>query len=237
MHEAATGDQAGVADVGAERATPTPADVDQVVMARFDGLPATRRGQRAMDLVLAVPAALVTLPLLVACAVLSAISFRAWPIFTQPRMGRDGQEISFWKIRSLPPTAPSAADKYSIAEVRNTRVGSLLRKTKFDELPQLWLVVRGDMSLVGPRPEMPSLAATFDQGFVELRTTVRPGITGLWQVSMGASGLIGETPEYDLWYLANRSWRLDLWIMWRTVGLILGWGAIELDDVPRWCRR
>ena len=194
------------------------------------------RLQRALDLAVALPLALVTLPLVMALAVGSALSFRAWPLFHQPRLGRDGDEFRFTKIRSLPAQAPAAADKYALQEVENTRFGLFLRRSKLDELPQLWLVVTGRMSLVGPRPEMPSLAYTFDRNFVVTRCRVRPGVTGLWQISPASAGLIGEAPEYDLTYLANRSLRLDVWLLARTARQVLLSGdGTDLDDLPPWC--
>jgi lipopolysaccharide/colanic/teichoic acid biosynthesis glycosyltransferase len=86
----------------------------------------------------------------------------------------------------------------------------------------MWLVVAGRMSLVGPRPELPAIAATFDAAFVERRVRVRPGVTGTWQVGEGAGGLIGESPEYDDLYLSGASMRLDLWVLGRTVAGALG---------------
>ena len=93
------------------------------------------------------------------------------------------------------------------------------------------------MSLVGPRPEMQVVAATFDPDFVEERLRLRPGCTGLWQVSVRADQLIGEAPEYDCYYVHNSCIRLDLWILWRTaVQLLPGVGRVTLQDVPRWTR-
>ena len=93
------------------------------------------------------------------------------------------------------------------------------------------------MSLVGPRPEMPRLAATFDPDFVAARMTVKPGCTGLWQISTASAGLIGESPEYDLLYVQSKSIRLDVWVAIRTVTATLG-GALlaSINDVPGWAR-
>ena len=119
--------------------------------------------------------------------------------------------------------------------MENTRFGQFLRKFHLDELPQLWLVVWGTMSLVGPRPEMPSLAATFDPDFVAERMTVKPGCTGLWQISTASAGLIGEAPEYDLLYIRSESIRLDLWVLARTASEMLGRAPLtSIDDVPVW---
>lgn len=96
----------------------------------------------------------------------------------------------------------------------------------------------GRLSLVGPRPEMPNLHERMAQRFAEVRTSVKPGCTGLWQVGADAGRLILETPQYDLFYLAHANLRLDVWILWRTALLVSGVGRpVELDAVPRWTLR
>jgi lipopolysaccharide/colanic/teichoic acid biosynthesis glycosyltransferase len=191
--------------------------------------------KRLIDVVLGAALALVTAPVVLALCVGSAISYRAWPLFTQPRLGRNGAPFTFVKIRSLPPTTPVDVDKYELEGVANTRFGRLARKRHLDELPQLWLVVTGKMSLVGPRPEMPGLSATFDPEFVEERLTVRPGCTGLWQVSTASAGLIGEATEFDLHYVRNWTLRLDLWLLMMTLRETLGGSAVkDVGQVPLW---
>jgi lipopolysaccharide/colanic/teichoic acid biosynthesis glycosyltransferase len=97
------------------------------------------------------------------------------------------------------------------------------------------LVIAGKMTLVGPRPEMPTLSASFDQGFVTERLAVKPGCTGLWQVSKASRGLIGEAPEWDRHYVEHGTVRLDLWIMYRTVLMMAKLREVEsLSDIPRW---
>jgi len=93
------------------------------------------------------------------------------------------------------------------------------------------------MSLVGPRPEMRVLHDAFDPGFAELRGRVRPGLTGLWQISPHCVGLIGQRPEYDRIYIEMRSWRLDVWIAFRTAMKIAGRGTVHLYQVPQWACR
>ena len=189
--------------------------------------------KRVLDVVVAGPLAIATLPLLVVLCSVSALVFRANPLFTQDRIGRDGQRFRFVKVRSLAPSVPADIDKYALAIQPLGRWGRFVRRTHLDELPQLWLVLAGHMSLVGPRPELPAIAATFDQAFVERRTTVRPGITGVWQVGDGAAELIGESPDFDDLYLRAASLRLDVWVMWRTVAGALGAPPVSIDD----CRR
>lgn len=157
-----------------------------------------RPGQRAVDLAVGLGASVATAPLIAVLLVGSGSVFRANLLFVQHRVGRGATLIPVPKIRTLPPQAPSAADKHELAAVPIPAWGLWLRSWHFDELPQLWSVVAGHMSLVGPRPEMAHLVERFDPEFAAARTTVRPGITGLWQLSEAASGLICEAPEYDL---------------------------------------
>ena len=190
--------------------------------------------KRAFGLLAGVALSIVTAPAIVLLAVGSAVSFRAWPLFVQKRLGRGGRPFNFVKLRSLPIDTPADADKYTIATTTTTRWGSFLRGSHLDELPQCWLVLTGRMSLVGPRPEMPALAATFDASFMEERLAVRPGITGPWQVSMACLGLIGEAPEFDRLYLAHAGPRLDAWVSLRTIGVLVGLRPLPLERFPGW---
>jgi lipopolysaccharide/colanic/teichoic acid biosynthesis glycosyltransferase len=182
--------------------------------------------------------ALLAVPVIAGLALVMACSLRCSPFFVQQRVGRDGRSFRFWKLRTLPKAAPAYADKYAIEQIPIPRVARFLRATHLDELPQLFLVPLGRMSLVGPRPEMPQLHRDGDEAFARARTSVRPGCTGLWQVSAAYHRLIWEAPEYDLAYLRLASLRLDLWILWRTLAMTLGWaGPVTLDDLPRWAGR
>lgn len=190
--------------------------------------------KRIFDLTAGVALSIVTAPIILLLAVGSAVSFRAWPLFVQDRIGRGGCLFKFVKVRSLPTSTPPGADKYAIAHSTNTRWGRIIRGTHLDELPQCWLVVTGRMSLVGPRPEMPELAATFDAAFVTERLTVRPGVTGPWQVSTASKGLIGEAPEFDRLYLTHAGPRFDAWIIFRTIGTFVGLRPLPLERFPKW---
>ena len=137
------------------------------------------------------------------------------------------------KVRTLPVDTPGYVDKHQLDHSRIPPFCRLLRRLHLDELPQLLLVLRGHMSLVGPRPEMAYLHDLMAPDFAELRTSVRPGCTGLWQISEACIDLISRTPEYDRYYLAQRSLHLDLWVLYRTALKMVGLGAtISLDDVP-----
>jgi lipopolysaccharide/colanic/teichoic acid biosynthesis glycosyltransferase len=136
------------------------------------------------------------------------------------------------KIRTLPPRTPAYVSKYELHDVRVPRICQLMRNLHLDELPQLFLVPLGKMSLVGPRPEMAALHARLDPEFAALRTSVRPGCSGLWQIGRSSHRLIVEAPEYDRLYVENASIRLDLWVMWRTLCSFVGTGHVSLDALP-----
>lgn len=199
----------------------------------------TLLSKRVLDVTLGTLLALCVTPLIIVLAIGSAVALRSWPFFGQLRVGKDGRRMRILKVRTLPPGTPANADKYEIAsQIDVNRYCRILRRLHLDELPQLWLVPTGRMSLVGPRPETPLLHEAFDPGFAALRTSVRPGCSGLWQVGEGAARLIGESPEYDVAYVHNAGVRLDLWVLWRTVGTMLGVMApSSLDEVPEWTLR
>lgn len=188
--------------------------------------------KRALDLVAGVLLTVLTLPVIVILSVGSAVAFRAWPIFTQRRVGRGGRPFVFLKVRSLPVSVPTDIDKYDLREQPSSGWGRFIRGRHLDELPQCWLLLTGRMSLVGPRPEMPSLSDSYDPEFVADRVQVRPGITGPWQIGPDSAGLIGESPHYDLWYVTNARPTLDLWLLWRTLAGLFGARPIGLAEYP-----
>jgi lipopolysaccharide/colanic/teichoic acid biosynthesis glycosyltransferase len=193
--------------------------------------------KRSFDVVLGTLLAVLALPLILSLALFSAARFGCWPFFVQKRIGLSGKPFRIIKIRTLPPTAPASVDKFAVAAMPLPRWSTVLRSSHLDELPQLFLVPLGRMSLVGPRPEMPFLHEQGDAAFAELRTTVRPGCTGLWQVSRAAGGLIWQASEFDMLYLREHTLRLDLWILARTPLLAVRRGSsLGLDDIPRWTR-
>lgn len=192
-----------------------------------------RLAKRIVDLALGIVMSVLTLPVVVVGVLLAAASFRAWPFFVQVRVGRWGRPIRVVKIRSLPVDAPRAADKYQLAEVHNTGIGRWLRRLHIDELPQLWLVVAGSMSLVGPRPEMPHLAERFSDAQRAARASFRPGCVGLWQTSVHNGGLMSEHPEYDLVYERSCSVALDLYLLFAAVRMVCRGQRLQLADVQR----
>jgi lipopolysaccharide/colanic/teichoic acid biosynthesis glycosyltransferase len=197
-----------------------------------------RYGKPALDFVIGSLLALLALPVIVVVAAASTIVFGAQPIFVQRRVGRNGRIIRFPKIRSLPKWVRPAIDKDDLAndEVTIPAFGRFVRRTHLDELPQLLLVPVGLMSLVGPRPALPELLHRYPEGFAELRETVRPGCTGLWQVSVANDCLLYEDPGFDVAYIAHMSLRFDLWVLWRTLALYIlkGDRRVTLDELTRW---
>jgi len=192
--------------------------------------------KRMVEASLALLLLLLVLPVLAVCVVGSAIALRAWPFFAHVRVGRDGRRFRIYKIRTLPVGTSPYADKYDLCVVQSPPFTRALRRLHLDELPQLWLVVTGKMALVGPRPEMQFLHDRMDPVFAAERTSIRPGCTGLWQISECSTGLIDEAPEYDRFYVRHRTLRLDLWILLRTVLLLLPVGTprlVRLDQLPR----
>jgi exopolysaccharide biosynthesis polyprenyl glycosylphosphotransferase len=175
--------------------------------------------KRVFDLVGALGALVLTAPLLLWVASRLARS-RVSPFFVQERIGRHGRPFRMVKFRTL----REEVDPYAVAprdrdDPRITSYGAWLRGTSIDELPQLWNVLRGDMSLVGPRPEMPFIVDGYDE-WQRRRLSVKPGITGLWQI-LGRKDLpMHENLQYDFYYIRNRSLALDASILLRTVGAV-----------------
>ena len=174
---------------------------------------------------------IVLAPLLLALAVLVRLDSPGAAIYTQTRVGRHGNPFKVFKIRTMHKNSDERLDQlvsenagvlFKIRrDPRITRIGGTLRKFSLDELPQLINVVRGDMSLIGPRPALPSEVRAYTTD-LERRLAVKPGITGLWQVS-GRSDLSWEdTVRLDLEYVDNWSWRLDLRLAARTFGAVAG---------------
>lgn len=138
-------------------------------------------------------------------------------LFRQNRIGLNGKPFTMFKFRTMyTDSDPYSLTPQSSSDQRITKIGKFLRRTSLDELPQLLNVLRGEMSLVGPRPEMPFVVDTYND-MERLRLVVKPGITGLWQLSADRSIPIHKNLDYDLFYIQNRSMMLDLTLLWRTL--------------------
>jgi len=150
------------------------------------------------------------------------------PIFFRHyRVGKDGTPFVLWKFRSMRTDVPAyETSPRSVVDSRLTRVGRIIRRLSIDELPQLINVLKGEMSLVGPRPEMPFIVDRYHPVDCE-RLAAKPGITGLWQISPARAFPIHENLQYDLHYIRNQNFFLDCAIVLRTIAAIIrGVGAV-----------
>jgi len=182
--------------------------------------------KRAMDLIIGSILLLVALPLLVIIAVLIRRETGASAVFRQERIGQDSKPFTMLKFLTMVPSAdPYAPAPTDESDGRITRIGRWLRRYSLDELPQLINVLRGEMSLVGPRPEMHFIVEQYAP-WQRRRLEVKPGITGLWQI-LGRKDLpLRENIEYDFYYINNRSLLMDLAILLKTIPAVLrGRGA------------
>ncbi|RMD99424.1 MAG: hypothetical protein D6812_11645 [Deltaproteobacteria bacterium] len=181
--------------------------------------------KRGIDLVGALFLLLLTLPLTLLLMLLIPLESRGGPFFRQCRVGREGRPFTLWKFRTMRPGSEPTPEEIwqplSPDDPRITRLGRWLRCTGLDELPQLWNVLLGEMSLVGPRPALPEQVAAYTPEEGE-RLRVKPGITGLAQIE-GRDRIPWERRiEIDRAYVARASLTLDLTILWKTIGFLLG---------------
>jgi len=182
--------------------------------------------KRAMDLLLALLALLLLWPVMIlaAAAVLAQDGFPI--VFRQIRVGRGGREFGMYKFRSMVRDAPSRGPyATSPHDARITPVGRLLRRYSIDELPQLFNVLKGDMSIVGPRPDVPAQRALYSDAEWALRCSVRPGITGLAQARLRSEATPEQRLALDLAYARGHSLRMDLMILAETLQRLSGRGG------------
>jgi lipopolysaccharide/colanic/teichoic acid biosynthesis glycosyltransferase len=191
--------------------------------------------QRALDLAIAIPGALITAPVVAALVVAIRLESPGDPVYTQTRVGKDGQLFQIYKLRTMVRGAEFTGAGLAIPEGDNriTRIGAFLRRYSLDELPNLWNVLRGEMSIVGPRP---TLAVQVEQYTPRQRgrLAVKPGITGWAQVNGRASLPWPERIELDLWYVEHRSLWLDLKILARTARMVVGGEGIYKGERGGW---
>jgi len=182
--------------------------------------------KRLLDLLLAGAALVLLCPLLLATAAAVAIDSGFPVFFRQLRIGRGGASFGMFKFRSMVNNAAAIGPFNTAADdPRITRVGRFIRRASLDELPQLLNVLRGDMSLVGPRPDLPVQRSLYSDADWALRCSVRPGITGLAQALLRSQGSEDERRALDLRYVREQSLWLDLKVMAWTVGRLTGRGA------------
>lgn len=188
--------------------------------------------KRVLDSVLVLISLPISLPLMLLTALAVYLESPGKVLFTQNRLGQGGREFKIYKFRSMRMDSENkGAQLAQIGDTRITRVGRLIRKTRLDELPQFFNILKGDMSLIGPRPEQKALVEQFENHipFYHYRHIVKPGLSGWAQVMQGYAGNQDETQikvEYDFYYIKNFSFSLDILIMFKTLKTILtGFGA------------
>ena len=188
--------------------------------------------RRLLDVTLSIVALLLMLPVFALIAVAIRLDSPGSVLFTQRRVGKDGTEFPFFKFRSMYTDAENRLDSLMTTNDRNgpvfkmrhdpriTRVGQWLRRWSLDETPQLLNVLRGEMSLVGPRPGLPREIALYTPQ-QRARLSVTPGMTGLWQVSGRADLSFERSMQLDLEYITRRSFALNCVIILRTIPAVL----------------
>jgi exopolysaccharide biosynthesis polyprenyl glycosylphosphotransferase len=188
--------------------------------------------KRLIDILGVLVVAPMILPLMLFTAIAIRLDSPGPALFVQNRVGLGNRDFRIYKFRSMRVDAEAdGARLASDGDDRITRVGAFIRKTRLDELPQIWNVLKGDMSLIGPRPEQRVFVDQFDAEipFYIYRHVVRPGITGWAQVMQGYAGDADATRvkiQYDFYYIKHFSLWLDILIVFKTVRIVLtGWGA------------
>jgi lipopolysaccharide/colanic/teichoic acid biosynthesis glycosyltransferase len=178
---------------------------------------------RAADVALAGLGLVVTSPLLVAAGLAVKLEDGGPVLFRQKRVGKNGKDFELLKLRSMVVDAERTGAGHAVdrGDRRITRVGRLLRRTSIDELPQLWNIVRGDMSVIGPRPTLRYQVERYSER-QRRRLDVRPGLTGWAQIHGRATLPWAERIELDVWYVEHRSPRVDLRILLRTPLALFG---------------
>jgi Undecaprenyl-phosphate galactose phosphotransferase WbaP len=199
--------------------------------------------KQSMDQLIALPLFILSVPIIAAMALWIRAVSEGSPFYTQLRAGKDGRFIKVWKLRTMYPAAEERLEQY-LSDNPGARlewerycklsndprilpgVGHFLRRTSLDELPQIFNVIKGEMSLVGPRPFPKYHLDRFDTSFQSLRSSVIPGITGLWQVSARSEGDLQVQQALDTYYIRNWSIWIDFYILFRTFGAVVaGRGA------------
>jgi lipopolysaccharide/colanic/teichoic acid biosynthesis glycosyltransferase len=190
---------------------------------------------RVLDLLIAGLGTVLSAPVIAVFALAIRLESPGHPIYTQTRIGLDGRPFRIYKLRTMVSGAEFTGAGLAInqGDDRITRMGTFLRRYSLDELPNLWNVLRGEMSIVGPRP---TIAVQVEQYTPRQRgrLSVKPGITGWAQVNGRASLPWSERIELDLWYVEHRSLRLDLSILARTLGMVLRGHGLYKGETGGW---
>ena len=189
--------------------------------------------KRLIDVVCSFIGVVVLSPLFIIIAIIIKTTSKGPVFFSQKRVGKDGKEFDMYKFRSMVVNAEELKEKLAAQnemsgpmfkmkdDPRVTRVGKFIRKTSIDELPQLWNVLKGDMSLVGPRPSLPKEVAQFED-WMYRRLEVKPGLTCYWQVSGRNNIDFEDWMKLDVKYVDERSILIDIKLIFKTVGVLFG---------------
>ncbi|AWK51234.1 multidrug MFS transporter [Clostridium beijerinckii] len=189
--------------------------------------------KRTMDIVCSLMALIILSPIFLIVVIAIRIESKGFAIFSQKRVGKDGKMFEMYKFRSMVANAEELKDRlcdknemcgpmFKMKEdPRVTKVGKFIRKTSIDELPQLVNVLKGDMSLVGPRPSLPKEVMEFE-GWMMERLSVKPGLTCYWQVSGRSDIKFEEWMELDVKYVEERNTLVDISLIFRTFGVLFG---------------
>ncbi len=203
-------------------------DIDEIpsIASRNEPHSAFKMTKKALDLVVSITGLIITSPLWILIAILIKLDSKGPVLIKQSRVGWNGQPFTIFKFRTMRCDVPL----YQLAphdqtDFRITRIGRFLRRFSLDELPQLWNIFKGEMSLVGPRPEMEFIVKNY-QPWQNFRLKAKPGLTGLWQILGRKDIPLHENLEYDFYYVTNRSLLLDSTIILKTIPAVLfGRGA------------
>jgi len=212
-------------------------DRDEVLFKEQIVVEDTRMGycllKRTIDVLCSLVGLIILSPILLVVAILIRLESKGNSIFSQERVGKDGKKFKMYKFRSMVANAEELKDKlcdknemcgpmFKMKEdPRVTKVGKFIRKTSIDELPQLVNVLRGEMSLVGPRPSLPKEVMKFEN-WMMTRLSVKPGLTCYWQVSGRSDIGFKEWMELDVKYVEERNTLVDIGLIFRTFGVFLG---------------
>lgn len=191
--------------------------------------------RRVFDILVSLTALLITSPILLPSMAWIFVESPGSPIYRQRRVGKDGRDFMMIKLRSMVKNAESIGAGLAVDEddPRILKSGAFLRRFSLDELPNLVNVLKGDMSIIGPRPTVRSQVDKYDERQMG-RLAVKPGITGWAQVNGRASLPWAERIELDLWYVEHRSALLDLKILLRTVKLLVSGDGLYRGDTGGW---
>ncbi len=182
--------------------------------------------KRMFDIAFAALILVITAPLLLVCAIAIRLDSAGPVLYKQKRVGYKGEVFDIYKFRSMVSNADRIGSYQTVQnDTRITRVGAFLRRTSLDELPQLFNVLKGDMSFVGPRPDVPMQRENYTDQEWAKRTSVKPGITGLTQATLRSAATKEQRLSLDLEYVDNASLLMDLKILLLTVRQVLGKGS------------